>query len=84
MMISMSRNYYDVLGISRSASDNEIRNAYRELAKRYHPDINRTNPDAEDLIRSINQAYSVLRDREKRATYDNDGWMHVSPLKVAK
>lgn len=50
MMISMSRNYYDVLGITRSASDNEIRSAYRELAKRYHPDINPSNPHAEDLI----------------------------------
>ena len=84
MMISMSRNYYDVLGIPRHASDNEIRNAYRELAKRYHPDINPSNPHAEDLIRSINQAYAVLRDQTKRATYDNDGWMHVQPLKVAK
>lgn len=84
MMISMSRNYYDVLGIQRSASDSEIRIAYRELAKRYHPDINPANPHAEDLIRSINQAYSVLRNRQKRETYDNDGWMHVQPLKVAK
>lgn len=84
MMISMSRNYYDVLGIPRHASEHEIRNAYRELAKRYHPDVNPSNPHAEDLIRSINQAYGVLRDHKKRASYDNDGWMHVDPVKIVK
>ncbi|MBM4412180.1 MAG: J domain-containing protein [Chloroflexi bacterium] len=84
MMILMSRNYYDVLGINRSASATEIRNAYRELAKRYHPDTNPSNPYAEDLIRSINLAYTVLRDQQKRIQYDNDGWMHVEPVPFAK
>lgn len=67
------RDYYDVLGVSRDASDDEIKKAYRSLAKKYHPDINKA-PDAEEKFKEINEAYEVLSDPEKRKTYDQFGF----------
>ena len=66
------RDYYDVLGLSKSASDDEIKKAYRKLAKKYHPDINKS-ADAEDKFKEINEAYEVLSDPQKKATYDQFG-----------
>ena len=66
------RDYYDVLGISKGASDDEIKKAYRKLAKQYHPDVNKA-PDAEAKFKEINEAYEVLSDPQKRATYDQFG-----------
>lgn len=65
-------DYYDVLGISRSADDKEIKKAYRNLARKYHPDVCK-DPGAEEKFKEINEAYSVLSDEQKRAQYDNMG-----------
>lgn len=65
-------DYYDVLGVSRDASDKEINSAYRKLAKKYHPDINH-EPGAEEKYKKINEAYEILHDQQKRAQYDQFG-----------
>jgi len=67
------RDYYEVLGVSRSASDSEIRKAYRKLARTYHPDVNKDDPDAETKFKEIAEAYGVLSDKQKRAQYDQFG-----------
>ena len=66
------RDYYEALGVDRSASEEEIRRAYRKLARQYHPDVNK-EPDAEDRFKEISEAYEVLRDPEKREKYDRFG-----------
>ena len=63
------KDYYSALGIERTASDDEVRKAYRKLARKYHPDVS-TEPDAERRMREINEANDVLGDKEKRAAYD--------------
>jgi molecular chaperone DnaJ len=75
-MTTQKQPYYDVLGISRDASQEEIKKAFRRLAMQYHPDRNK-EPGAEDRFKEINEAYEVLSDPEKRATYDRYG--HVGP-----
>jgi len=67
------RDYYEVLGLSKGASEDEIKRAYRKLAKQYHPDINKA-PDAEAKFKEINEAYEVLSDSQKRSTYDQFGF----------
>ena len=66
------QDYYDTLGVSRDASHEEIRKAFRKLARQYHPDVNKT-PGAEDKFKQINEAYEVLGDEEKRKKYDSLG-----------
>lgn len=66
------RDYYDILGISKNASDQEIKKAYRKLAKKYHPDVNK-EADAEEKFKEINEAYEVLSDPNKKASYDQFG-----------
>jgi DnaJ-class molecular chaperone len=68
------RDYYDVLGVSRSASEKDIRAAYRKLARQYHPDLNPNNKEAEAKFKEIGQAYEVVGDAEKRKLYDR--WGH--------
>ena len=70
--MSTKRDYYEVLGIERSAGDDDIRKAYRKLARQYHPDVNKA-ADAEARFKEVNEAYEVLSDREKRAGYDRYG-----------
>lgn len=67
------RNFYDILGVSKSANDNQIKKAYRNLAKQLHPDRNKNDPDAENRFHDLNDAYEVLIDAEKRKTYDQYG-----------
>ncbi len=68
----MPRDYYEILGIPRGASDGEIKSAFRNLARRYHPDVSQ-EADAEERFKEINEAYAVLSDQEKRAAYDRFG-----------
>ena len=69
----MKRDYYEVLGIARGASDQEIKSAYRKLALQYHPDRNPNNPDAEEKFKECSEAYAILADSDKRALYDRFG-----------
>jgi len=69
----VKRDYYEVLGIERGASAEEVKKAYRRMARRHHPDVNQDNTEAEDLIKEINEAYEVLSDPEKRGAYDRFG-----------
>jgi curved DNA-binding protein len=75
------KDYYQTIGVSRSAGEDEIRKAYRKLAKQYHPDRNRGNREAEEKFKEINEAYEVLSDPQKKARYDQVGndyqqWQH--------
>jgi curved DNA-binding protein len=67
------KDYYKILGVDRKASDDEIRKAYRKLAKQHHPDYNPNNKQAEDRFKEINEAYEVLSDAKKRSYYDRVG-----------
>ncbi len=73
------RDYYEVLGISKTASDDEIKKAYRKEAKKYHPDLNPGDKTAEVKFKEINEAYEVLSDSEKRQRYDQYGHAGVDP-----
>ncbi|MEJ9214981.1 DnaJ domain-containing protein [Aneurinibacillus thermoaerophilus] len=64
------KNYYEILGIERNASREEIKKAYRKLAKRYHPDVNSGSSESEKLFKEINEAYRILYDESLRKTYD--------------
>ena len=66
------RDYYKVIGVARDATADEIRKAYRKLARKYHPDVSK-EPDADERMKEINEAYAVLSDTEKRAAYDQLG-----------
>ena len=70
---AMSRDYYNVLGVSRDASDDEIKRAFRQKAKQYHPDANPDDANAEAHFKEVNEAYEVLSDEEKRSAYDRFG-----------
>ena len=75
----MAKNYYDVLGVDKNASQDEIKSAYFKLAKKYHPDINK-DPDAVGKFKEINEAYSCLSDEQKRKNYDQFGNADGNPF----
>jgi len=67
------RDYYEILGISKDASEQEIKSAFRKLAKKYHPDLNPDDKEAEAKFKEVNEAYEVLSDPERKAKYDQFG-----------
>lgn len=78
----MARDYYEALGVPRSADEKEIRSAFRKLARQYHPDLNPGDEVAERKFKEINEANEVLSDADKRAKYDRygDNWMHADRI----
>ena len=75
----MSTDLYEILGVARDASQQDIKRAYRKLAKEYHPDRNPDNPEAEETFKKISTAYEVLSDSEKRDAYDRFGSTNGNP-----
>src|SRR5690348_11041560 len=75
---NVKRDYYEVLGVSRTATEQEVKSAYRKLALLYHPDRNPNNPDAEEKFKEATEAYAVLCDADKRSAYDRFGHAGVS------
>ena len=78
-MADQKRDYYEVLGISKGASEDEIKRAYKKMARQYHPDLNPGNQEAEEKFKEVNEAYEVLSDAEKKARYDQYGHAGVDP-----
>ncbi len=78
-MAENKRDYYEVLGVQKNASDQEIKKAYRKLAKENHPDLNPGNKEAEARFKEINEAYEILSDGDKRSRYDQFGFAGVDP-----
>ncbi|MBR3967974.1 MAG: molecular chaperone DnaJ [Clostridia bacterium] len=78
-MAQDKRDYYEVLGVDKSAGEDELKKAYRKLAKKYHPDLNPDDKVAEKNFKEVNEAYEVLSDKEKRARYDQFGHAGVDP-----
>ncbi|MDD2433916.1 MAG: molecular chaperone DnaJ [Bacilli bacterium] len=76
--MAQKRDYYEVLGVSKNASDAEIKKAYRTLAKKYHPDLNKA-PDAEAKFKEVQEAYDILSDSSKKSLYDQYGFAGVDP-----
>ena len=78
-MAEQKRDYYEVLGVQKGATDAEIKKAYRKMAKENHPDLHPGDKDAEARFKEINEAYEVLSDSEKKARYVQFGFGGVDP-----
>ena len=80
----MPQDYYIELGVPRNAADKEVKAAYRRLARRYHPDVNTSDPDAETRFKRVNEAYQVLSDPKTRRDYDQygDNWKHAEQMRA--
>ena len=78
-MAEQKRDYYEVLGVSRGASEDEIKKAYKKMARKYHPDLNPGDKTAEEKFKEVNEAYEVLSDADKKARYDQFGFAGVDP-----
>ena len=78
-MAEQKRDYYEVLGVSRGASEDEIKKAYKKMARKYHPDLNPGDKTAEEKFKEANEAYEVLSDADKKARYDQYGHAGVDP-----
>ena len=78
-MASNKRDYYEVLGLHKGASSDEIKKAYKKLARKYHPDMNPGDKAAEEKFKEINEANEVLTDPEKKSRYDQFGFAGVDP-----
>src|SRR4029434_10302880 len=85
-MAATKRDYYEVLGIKRDASDKDVRQAYRKLARKYHPDVNPNDKTAEERFKEVSEAYEVISDKEKRAKYDRYGhdWQFAEQAEAAR
>src|SRR6516165_4383761 len=79
MATTKKRDYYEVLGVTRSASGEEVKRAYRKLAVKFHPDKNPDDPHAEERFKELGEAYDVLMDSDKRAAYDRFGHAAFAP-----
>ena len=79
------KDYYNILGVNRDANEREIKQAYRRLARRYHPDVNPGDKSAEAKFKEINGAYEILSDKEKRQKYDqfDDQWQYAEQFAKA-
>ena len=78
-MAEQKRDYYEVLGVAKGASEDEIKKAYKKMARKYHPDLNPDNKEAEEKFKEVNEAYEVLSDADKRSRYDQFGHAGVDP-----
>ena len=78
----MPASYYDILGVGRSASEKEIRQAYRRLARQFHPDVNAGDKTSEQKFKEVNEAYGVLSNTDSRKKYDEfgDNWKHADQM----
>ena len=79
MADSTKRDYYEVLGVTKDSDENAIKKAYRQLAKKYHPDMNPGDAEAEAKFKEVNEAYDVLSDPDKKAKYDQYGHAAFDP-----
>ncbi len=82
-MADSKRDYYEVLGVQKGASDDELKKAYRAMVKKYHPDLHPDDKEAEAKMKEVNEAYDVLSDKDKRARYDQFGFAGIDPSYAA-